>query len=42
MLDRDLLFPFMSVGDNVAFGLRLRKLNRMTTRKRIAEALAAV
>lgn len=36
------LFPFMSVGDNVAFGLRLRKLNRTAVRRRVAEALAAV
>jgi len=36
------LFPFMSVGDNVAFGLKLRKLDKTTTRERVAEALAAV
>ena len=36
------LFPFMSVGDNVAFGLRVRKLDRTTIRARVAEALATV
>ena len=36
------LFPFRSVGDNVAYGLRIRKLDRMTIQKRVASALAAV
>ncbi|MBI3760540.1 MAG: ABC transporter ATP-binding protein [Chloroflexi bacterium] len=37
-----LLFPFMSVGDNVAFGLRMRGCDRETIRRRVAEALALV
>ena len=36
------LFPFMSVGDNVAFGLRMQKLDKATIRQRVAEGLAAV
>lgn len=36
------LFPFMRVGDNVAFGLRLRRLDRSSIRRRVAEALEAV
>jgi ABC-type Fe3+/spermidine/putrescine transport system ATPase subunit len=36
------LFPFMSVGDNVAYGLKLRKLAREEIRQRVAAALTAV
>ena len=36
------LFPFMSVGDNVAFGLKLRKLDQMTIGQRVSDALNAV
>ena len=36
------LFPFMSVGDNVAFGLKVRGVDRKTIRTDVAEALAAV
>ncbi|NJN83008.1 MAG: ABC transporter ATP-binding protein [Caldilineaceae bacterium] len=36
------LFPFMTVGDNIAFGLRLRKLDRTTIRRKVAETLAMV
>ena len=36
------LFPFMSVGDNVAFGLAARRLPRAVVRERVAQALAAV
>ncbi len=36
------LFPFMSVGDNVAFGLKMRKLNQVEIGKRVAAALTAV
>ena len=36
------LFPFMSVGENVAFGLKMQKLDRVTIGKRVAEALTAV
>jgi len=37
-----LLFPFMSVGDNVAFGLRMRGLNRYEVRRQVKQALAVV
>jgi len=36
------LFPHLSVGENVAFGLESRKIPREETRQRVAEALAAV
>jgi len=36
------IFPFMSVGENVAFGLKVRKLNKVEISKRVTEALAAV
>jgi ABC-type Fe3+/spermidine/putrescine transport system ATPase subunit len=36
------LFPFMSVGDNVAYGLKMRKLAREEIRQRVAAALTAV
>lgn len=36
------LFPFMSVGDNVAYGLKMRKLGRDEITKRVAETLTAV
>ncbi len=36
------LFPFMSVGDNVAYGLKMRKLGREEIKLRVAEALTAV
>jgi ABC-type Fe3+/spermidine/putrescine transport system ATPase subunit len=36
------LFPFMSVGDNVAYGLKMRKLGRDEISQRVAEALTAV
>ncbi len=36
------LFPFMSVGDNVAYGLKMRKLGRSEIAERVAEALTAV
>jgi ABC-type Fe3+/spermidine/putrescine transport system ATPase subunit len=37
-----LLFPYMSVGDNVGFGLRMRRLDQTTIRKRSAEMLELV
>ncbi len=37
-----LLFPFMSVADNVAFGLKMRGVGRDESRRRVAEALALV
>ena len=36
------LFPHLSVGENVAFGLESRKIPREETLRRVAEALAAV
>ncbi len=36
------LFPFMSVWDNVAFGLRYQKTSREQTRRRVGEALELV
>jgi spermidine/putrescine transport system ATP-binding protein len=36
------LFPFMSVWDNVAFGLRYHKTSREETRRRVGEALELV
>ena len=36
------LFPHLSVGENVAFGLESRKVPREETRQRVAEALASV
>jgi spermidine/putrescine transport system ATP-binding protein len=36
------LFPHLNVSDNVAFGLRLRKVAKDETRRRVAEALDLV
>ena len=36
------LFPFMSVADNVAFGLRYQKASRADTKRRVGEALELV
>ena len=36
------LFPFMDVGANVAFGLRMRRVDASTIRAKVAQALAAV
>lgn len=36
------LFPFMTVGDNVAYGLKMRKVGRVEMRERVAAALTAV
>ncbi|MEM8601083.1 MAG: ABC transporter ATP-binding protein [Bacteroidota bacterium] len=36
------LFPTMTVGDNVEYGLRVRKVSRTERRPRVAEALARV
>ena len=36
------LFPFKTVAENVAFGLKLRKIKRSEQRERVTEALAAV
>lgn len=42
VFQEDALFPFMSVGENVAFGLKMRKLEQAVIRKRVAAALASV
>ena len=36
------IFPFMPVGENVAFGLKVRKLNKAEISERVTEALTAV
>ncbi len=36
------LFPFMNVAANVAFGLKMRRMDSAVIRSRVAEALAAV
>ncbi|HEX5326358.1 MAG TPA: ABC transporter ATP-binding protein [Acetobacteraceae bacterium] len=36
------LFPHLTVGDNVAFGLRMRRIPRQERRRRVAEALELV
>ena len=36
------LFPHMTVGENVAFGLEAQKLPRADVERRVAESLAAV
>jgi ABC-type sugar transport system ATPase subunit len=36
------LFPFMSVGDNIAFGLKMKGVDRATIRKGVAAALKKV
>jgi ABC-type Fe3+/spermidine/putrescine transport system ATPase subunit len=42
VFQQHMLFPFMSVGDNVAFGLKLKSRDQNFIRQRVAEALAAV
>jgi ABC-type Fe3+/spermidine/putrescine transport system ATPase subunit len=42
VFQQHLLFPFMSVADNVAFGLRMRRLGRPEIRRRVTEALDMV
>ncbi|MFQ5341095.1 MAG: ABC transporter ATP-binding protein [Anaerolineae bacterium] len=42
VFQQHLLFPFMSVADNVAFGLKMRRVGREEIRRRVAEALAMV
>lgn len=37
-----MLFPFMTVGDNVGFGLKMRGASRATIRRRVAEMLDLV
>ncbi len=42
VFQQHLLFPFMSVADNVGFGLRMRRTPRGEIRRRVAEALSLV
>jgi ABC-type Fe3+/spermidine/putrescine transport system ATPase subunit len=42
VFQQDALFFFMSVGENVAFGLKMQKLSAEIIRQRVADALAAV
>jgi ABC-type Fe3+/spermidine/putrescine transport system ATPase subunit len=37
-----LLFPYMSVGDNVGFGLKMRGVDKVTISRRVSEMLALV
>ena len=37
-----LLFPYMSVGENVGFGLKMRGVDKQTIRRRVAEMLELV
>ncbi|MBX3280128.1 MAG: ABC transporter ATP-binding protein [Acidobacteria bacterium] len=39
VFQKPLLFPYLSVGENVAFGLHMRKVARDETRRRVREAL---
>jgi spermidine/putrescine transport system ATP-binding protein len=36
------LFPHMTIGENVAFGLQMKKVSKLETEKRVKEALAMV
>jgi ABC-type Fe3+/spermidine/putrescine transport system ATPase subunit len=42
MFQKAYLFPFMSVGENIAFGLKVKKLPAEEQRKRIAEMLELI
>jgi ABC-type Fe3+/spermidine/putrescine transport system ATPase subunit len=42
VFQKPLLFPNMSIGDNVAFGLRMRGVERATIKRRVAEMLSLV
>jgi ABC-type Fe3+/spermidine/putrescine transport system ATPase subunit len=42
VFQKPLLFPHMTIGDNVAFGLRMKGLNRRSIAKRVAEYLDVV
>jgi ABC-type Fe3+/spermidine/putrescine transport system ATPase subunit len=42
VFQKPLLFPHMTIGENVAFGLRMRKVDKSVIRQRVAEMLALV
>jgi ABC-type Fe3+/spermidine/putrescine transport system ATPase subunit len=42
VFQKPLLFPHMSIGDNVAFGLRMRGVDRRTRRRRVSEMMELV
>jgi len=42
VFQKDTLFPFRTVAENLEYGLRMKKVQRAERRSRIAEALAAV
>jgi ABC-type Fe3+/spermidine/putrescine transport system ATPase subunit len=42
VFQKPLLFPHMSIGDNVAFGLRMRGVDRKTRKKRVTEMMELV
>src|SRR3990172_2774192 len=42
VFQKPLLFPHMSIGDNVAFGLRMRGVDGKTRRRRVGEILELV
>jgi ABC-type Fe3+/spermidine/putrescine transport system ATPase subunit len=42
VFQKPLLFPHMSIGDNVAFGLRMRGVDQKTRRRRVSEMMELV
>ncbi len=42
VFQKDTLFPFRTVGENLDFGLRMHKVGRLERRMRVVEALSAV
>ena len=42
VFQKPLLFPHMSIGDNVAFGLRMRGVDKKTRKKRVGEMMELV
>lgn len=42
VMQKPLLFPHMSIGDNVAFGLRMRGVDKKTRRQRVTEMMELV